>query len=90
MLCQRLILTVKIIGSENCSGKRVIRKEANKQAEVFSLVIKNTMEEQWFKKSSQGLSSVTINEEELLRLLKGENLNKQEKVQETGQFLFTF
>ena len=57
---------------------------------MFSLVIKNTMEEQWFKKSSQGLSSVTINEEELLRLLKGENLNKQEKVQETGQFLFTF
>ncbi len=79
-----------IIGSENCSGTRVIRKEANKQAEVFSLVIKNTMEEQWFRKSSQGLSSITIDEEELIKLLRGESLNKQEKVQETGQFLFTF
>ena len=69
---------------------RVIRKEGNKQAEVFSLVIKGTMEQQWFSKSSKGLASIEINEEELISILKGENLNKQEKVQESTGFLFTF
>ena len=80
-----------IIGSENYSGMRVIRKEEGKQAEVFSLIIKSTMEESWFKKSSKNLASIEINEEELIALLKGEELvNKQEKVQEPLQFLFTF
>lgn len=69
---------------------RVIRKEGEKQAEVFSLVIKGTMEQQWFSKSSKGLASIEINEEELISILKGENLNKQEKVQESTGFLFTF
>lgn len=70
---------------------RVIRKEEGKQAEVFSLIIKNTMEESWFKKSSKNLASIEINEKELIALLKGEELvNKQEKVQEPLQFLFTF
>ncbi len=48
------------------------------------------MEEQWFKKSSKGLASIELNEEELISILKGENLNKQEKVQESTGFLFTF
>ena len=42
------------------------------------------------KKSSKGLASIEINEEELISVLKGENLNKQEKVQESTGFLFTF
>ena len=63
-----------IIGSENYSGMRVIRKEEGKQAEVFSLIIKSTMEESWFKKSSKNLASIEINEEELIALLKGEEL----------------
>ena len=78
------------VGGENRSGTRVIRKEGEKQAEVFSLVIKGTMEQQWFSKSSKGLASIEINEEELISILKGENLNKQEKVQESTGFLFTF
>ena len=48
------------------------------------------MEQQWFSKSSKGLTSIEINEEELISILKGENLNKQEKVQESTGFLFTF
>ena len=49
------------------------------------------MEESWFKKSSQGLSSIEINEEELMSVLKNEELiNKIEKEQEPIQFLFTF
>lgn len=49
------------------------------------------MEESWFKKSSKNLASIEINEKELIALLKGEELvNKQEKVQEPLQFLFTF
>ena len=72
-------------------GKRVIRKEEGKQAEVFSLIIRNTMELQWFKKSSKNLASIEINERELLALLKGETLiNKQETVQEEMQFSFSF
>lgn len=69
---------------------RVIRKEKGKQAEVFSLIIRNTMELQWFKKSSKNLTSIEINESELLELLQGKKLNKSEKVQEEVQFLFTF
>ena len=48
------------------------------------------MEQQWFSKSSKGLASIEINEEELISILKGENLNKQEKIQESTGFLFTF
>lgn len=48
------------------------------------------MEENWFTKSSKSLASIELNENELISILKGENLNKQEKVQESTQFLFTF
>ena len=49
------------------------------------------MEESWFKKSSKNLASIEINEKELISLLKGEELiNKEEKIQEPLQFLFTF
>ena len=78
------------IGSENYSGMRIIRKEEGKQAEAFSLIIKGTLEDNWFKKSSKDLSSIQIDEEELLKVLKGENLDKKEKVQEEVQYLFTF
>ena len=69
---------------------RIIRKETNKNAEVFSLILRGTMEENWFKKSSVGLSHFEINENELIGILENQELTKQEVVQEKQQFLFTF
>lgn len=70
---------------------RIIRKEADKYAEVFSLILRGTMEESWFKKSSVGLSHTELNEEELTSILTGEKLlNKKEVIQKKQQFLFTF
>lgn len=44
---------------------RVIRKEEDKIAEVFTLVIKDTIEERWFENSSQFSDYIEITEEEL-------------------------
>lgn len=51
---------------------RVIRFAENKEAEIFTLVIKGTADEEWFKNSSEGKTYITLDEEELLKLLKGE------------------
>ena len=49
---------------------RVIRLEgSDKIAEVFTFVIKGTMEESWFSKSTGNDAHITIDEENLLRLL---------------------
>jgi superfamily II DNA or RNA helicase len=50
---------------------RVIRKEKDKKAEVFTLVIKDTIEEQWFSKSSSNTNYITIEEIDLDNLLNG-------------------
>jgi superfamily II DNA or RNA helicase len=44
---------------------RVIRYEEGKEAEVFTLVIKGTMEESWARTSSEGKSVIEISEKEL-------------------------
>jgi hypothetical protein len=68
-----------------------VRKEGGKQSEVFSLILTGTMELNWFKKSSVGLSHTEINEEELMQVLTGTQLEqKKEVVQEKQQYLFTF
>lgn len=69
---------------------RIIRKEEGKHAEVFSLILKGTMEENWFKKSSVGLTHIELNETELISILTGQEIVKPEVVQEKQQFLFTF
>ena len=56
---------------------RVIRRAENKEAEVFTLVLKGTVEEEWFRKSTEGKDYITINEENLLHLLKGEEFETQ-------------
>jgi len=58
---------------------RVIRKEKDKKAEVFTLVIKGTIEEQWFAKSSKNVSYLTIDEIDLNNLLTNTH-TKQEDV----------
>lgn len=69
---------------------RVIRKEEGKNAEVFSLILRGTMEQNWFKKSSVGLSHIELNEDELISILTGKEVVKQEVIQDKQQFLFTF
>lgn len=52
---------------------RVIRKEGDKHAEIFTFVINNTVESQWFEKSHKNDANyVTIGEKGLMQLLNGE------------------
>lgn len=69
---------------------RAIRKEGNKRTEIFSILINETVEMNWDKKSSKGLSSITINEDQLLDVLEHRDLDLQEKETIQQQFLFTF
>lgn len=50
---------------------RVIRYEDNKEAEIFTLVIKGTNEESWYETSTAGKSYIEINEKELYEILEG-------------------
>lgn len=61
---------------------RVIRFEEGKVAEMFILVLKNTVEEAWFKKSQEKQEFIEINESELQTVLDNEPINKQVQVQE--------
>ena len=50
---------------------RVVRKEGDKKAEIFTLVIDQTVETEWFKKSNNSTSVVTIDEDGLNEVLAG-------------------
>lgn len=54
------------------STGRVVRKEGSKYAEMFTLVIEDTVEQEWFKKSHPKGDYVTIDVENLIKMLKGE------------------
>ena len=58
---------------------RVIRKEDGKLAEIFTLVIKGTIEEKWFENSSQYSSYIEITESELDDILNGEQSEGRER-----------
>ena len=52
---------------------RVIRKENGKQAEIFTLVLNNTVEMKWFDKSHEKDDNyISIDEEGLNHVLRGE------------------
>lgn len=50
---------------------RVARKEGNKQAEIFTLVIADTVECDWFKRSNSSNNVITIDEDGLNNVLAG-------------------
>ena len=54
------------------STGRVVRKEGSKYSEMFTLVMENTVEQEWFKKSHPKGDYVTIDVENLLLMLQGE------------------
>ena len=89
--------TLRVFGSENCSGTadirglsvaiilgldssetksiqrrgRTIRKEGDKVAEIFNIVIDQTIETKWFANSHKTSSFITIDEEGLNDVLLG-------------------
>lgn len=61
------------------STGRVVRKEGLKYSEMFTLVMENTVEQEWFKKSHPKGDYVTIDVENLLLMLKGESWSPYKK-----------
>lgn len=64
---------------------RVIRYEPGKQAEIFTLVLKGTVEEKWFQKSTEDMNYIELNEDELMEVLENKPIlnktsNKQDKL----------
>lgn len=69
---------------------RVIRYESGKKAEIFTLVIKGTMEESWFNNSSAENQYIELSEQELDEVLDGfESTNLVQEAKETD-LLFRF
>jgi superfamily II DNA or RNA helicase len=67
---------------------RSIRKEGDKIAEVWQLVIRGTVEEEWYRKSSGGLKSITFDEKQLTEFL--DTGTYKDKVHKEKTFLFRF
>ncbi len=70
---------------------RVIRAEPGKKAEIFTLVLRNTVEENWYRKSMEDLNFIELNESELDEILNNKNIdNKKEIKQEITKNIFRF
>lgn len=68
----------------------MIRYESGKKAEIFTLVIKGTMEESWFNNSSAENQYIELSEQELDEVLDGfESTNLVQEAKETD-LLFRF
>lgn len=67
---------------------RAIRKENDKVAEIFHFVIKGTVEEEWFRKSSKGLPFKDMDEVQLITYLETGEI--KEKKHKESKFLFRF
>jgi len=67
---------------------RVVRFEEGKQAEIFNLIIKNSVEQEWFKKSHAHSSYITIDEEGLDDVLAGKE--PKPYVKKVKEFTFRF
>ena len=64
---------------------RVVRFEPGKKAEIFTLVLKGTVEDKWYNKSMEGLSYIEINEQELDSILNNKALVNKKKIKQTQQ-----
>lgn len=67
---------------------RVIRQKEGKVAEVFTLVLKGTIEEEWFRKSTNSGRYIPISEENLIDVLQGRPFNPKKKKQTKMIFRF--
>lgn len=59
---------------------RTIRFEPGKQAEIFVLVIKGSVEEKWYDKASEYSSYIEISEQELDKILNNEDLENEREI----------
>lgn len=68
---------------------RAVRKFGNKQAEIFYLIIRDTVESQWYSNSHKNDKNyITIDEKGLEQVLKGEQPDKIQ--QKPKQIMFRF
>lgn len=83
-----------VLGTDSSGTKaiqrlgRVIRKEPDKQAEVFYLVINNTVETKWFSTSHEKQPYITIDEKGLDEVLSGKE--PKPYVKQIKNFTFRF
>lgn len=68
---------------------RVIRYEKGKTAEIFSIIIRDTVDEKWALKSTKGLGVIEINEYDLEKILNNKKINKKKKIQEEIKYIET-
>ena len=61
---------------------RVVRFEPGKKAEIFTLVLRGTVEEKWHAKSDEGLDYIEINESELEMILQNKKLINKNKIRQ--------
>lgn len=67
---------------------RVIRYQTGKIAEIFTLVLRGTVEEKWFQNSNTSSNYITISEDNLLDVLEGREFTP--KKNKTTSMLFRF
>lgn len=67
---------------------RIIRLSKDKTAEFFTIVINNTIETEWMKRSKTDDNFILIDEENLMKILKGEPYEPYKKKVE--QFVYRF
>lgn len=67
---------------------RVVRKEGDKMAEIFNLVIDQTVETKWFQNSHTSTEYITIDEQGLDDVLEGRE--PQPYVKKIKDFTFRF
>lgn len=67
---------------------RVVRFAPNKRAEIFTFVVRGTVEEEWFNKSHANKKYVTLDEEQLMHVLKREPFEEIKKKPMTFMFRY--
>ena len=67
---------------------RIIRFSPNKEAELFTLVLNNTVDDEWFKRSNTNTDYIVINETELMNVLN--NKPYSELKEKTTNLMFRF
>lgn len=68
----------------------MIRYEEGKEAEIFTLVIKGTMEENWYQTSTAGKNYIELTEEELDEVLAGKESENLVQEAKATDLLFRF
>ena len=69
---------------------RVIRAEEGKVAEIFSIIIRDTVEDKWFRKSAKNTDFIEIDESDLDAVLDYEKIQRVIHKQEDVKHLMTY